>query len=74
MKNVGLEKAISLLGTQKILAQKCGKAQSTICDWLHGRKRVSAEIVPLIVRATEGKVLAYEIRPDLPDLFPHPER
>jgi DNA-binding transcriptional regulator YdaS (Cro superfamily) len=34
--------------------------------------RVKAEHVLKIVAAANGQVAAYEIRPDLPELFPHP--
>lgn len=75
MKNAAVEKAIALAGgSQKSLAKKIGTAQSTICDWLNGNKRISPENVSKLVKATDGRVHAYEFRPDLPDLFPHPER
>ncbi|AWK14113.1 helix-turn-helix domain-containing protein [Candidatus Fukatsuia symbiotica] len=74
MRNIGLEKAIAFVGNQRVLANKCGKAQSTISDWLNGNKRVAPETVPALVKATEGRVLAYEFRPDLPDLFPRPSK
>ncbi|HGJ5866915.1 MULTISPECIES: helix-turn-helix domain-containing protein [Arsenophonus] len=73
MKNIAVKTAIEIVGTQKALAKKCGLAQSTICDWLSGKKRISPEYVPDLVEATEGKVPAYLFRPDLPKLFPHPE-
>jgi DNA-binding transcriptional regulator YdaS (Cro superfamily) len=75
MKNAAVEKAIEFAGgSQKSLAQKIGTAQSTICDWLNGNKRISPENVSKLVKATDGRVHAYEFRPDLPDLFPHPEQ
>lgn len=73
MKNVAIDKAISLVGSQSALAKKCQKSQSTICDWLNGKKKISPEHVPALVKAVDGKILAYEFRPDLPDIFPHPE-
>lgn len=72
MKNAGMLKAIALVGSQVALAKKCHKSQSTICDWLNCRKKISPEYVPVLVRATSGRVHAFEFRPDLPDLFPHP--
>ncbi|HCO3629139.1 TPA: helix-turn-helix domain-containing protein [Escherichia coli] len=72
MKNEAVQKAIAIAGSQKELARRCGKAQSTICDWLNGKKRISPAFVPDLVNAVEGKVAAYEFRPDLPALFPHP--
>ncbi|WP_285130298.1 transcriptional regulator [Leclercia adecarboxylata] len=74
MKNKAVEKAIAIAGSQKELARRCGKAQSTICDWLNGKKRISPAFVPDLVNAVGGQVAAYEFRPDLPSLFPHPER
>ncbi|AXF65027.1 helix-turn-helix domain-containing protein [Leclercia sp. W17] len=71
-KNSAVEKAIAIAGSQKELARRCGKAQSTICDWLNGKKRISPAFVPDLVKAVDGKVAAHEFRPDLPALFPHP--
>lgn len=72
MKNPAVAKAIAIVGSQKELAKRCGKAQSTICDWLNGKKRISPAFVPDLVNAVDGKVEAYEFRPDLPALFPPP--
>lgn len=72
-KNPGIEKAILILGSQKALASAVGCAQSTVSDWLNGRKKVSPEHVPIIVRSTAGGVLGYQIRPDLPDIFHVPD-
>lgn len=72
MKNEAMVKAIALAGSQSELAKKCGKSQSTICDWLHGKKRISPEHVPALVAAVRGEIAAYEFRPDLPTVFPHP--
>lgn len=72
MKNIAVEKAIAIAGSQKKLAKRCGKAQSTICDWLNGKKKISPEHVPDLVNATDGQVKAHEFRPDLPNVFPSP--
>lgn len=72
MKNAAVEKAIAIAGSQMALAKRCGKAQSTICDWLNGKKRISPEHVPELVAAVDGEIAPYEFRPDLPGLFPHP--
>ncbi|EED0071129.1 helix-turn-helix domain-containing protein [Escherichia coli] len=72
MKNEGIAKAVDIAGSQIALARRCGRAQSTICDWLNGKKKISPEFVPSLVKAVDGKVQAYEFRPDLPELFPHP--
>ena len=71
MENTAIKKAISIVGSQAKLAKACGKTQTSVWKWLHNKSEVSPEIVPLIVKATNGTVKAYEIRPDLPMLFPH---
>ncbi|AOP83515.1 transcriptional regulator [Enterobacter hormaechei] len=72
-KNSAVEKAIAIAGSQKELAKRCGKAQSTICDWLNGKKRISPVHVPELVKAVGGEIQAHEFRPDLPSIFPHPD-
>ncbi|WP_241597683.1 YdaS family helix-turn-helix protein [Rosenbergiella epipactidis] len=74
MMNLAIEKAIEIAGSQMALAKRCGKAQSTISDWLSGKKKISPEHVHSLVDATDGKVPAYEFRPDLPNLFPRPNQ
>ncbi|MDX7993166.1 transcriptional regulator [Xenorhabdus littoralis] len=73
MINAAIEKAISLWGSQKKFAKHIGKAQSTVSDWLTGKKKISPENVVIIVEATKGAVQAHELRPDLPKVFPPPE-
>ncbi|OTA14205.1 transcriptional regulator [Xenorhabdus vietnamensis] len=70
MINTAIEKAIKLWGSQKRFAEHIGKAQSTVSDWLTGKKRISPENVVIIVEATNGAVQAHELRPDLPKVFP----
>ncbi|UCQ52888.1 helix-turn-helix domain-containing protein [Edwardsiella tarda] len=72
MKHEAVQKAIEIAGSQMALAKRCGKAQSTICDWLNGKKRISPQNVPILVAATNGEVGAHEFRPDLPEIFPRP--
>ncbi|MEW3433594.1 helix-turn-helix domain-containing protein, partial [Escherichia coli] len=45
-----------------------------VYKWLHNKAKVSPEHVGSIVTATGGVVKAYQIRPDLPKLFPHTEK
>lgn len=71
MENTAIKRAISIAGSQHKLAKACGKTQTSVWKWLHNKADVRAELVPLIVEATNGAVKAYEIRPDLPKLFPH---
>ncbi|WP_334223595.1 transcriptional regulator [Photorhabdus bodei] len=72
MINHTIEKAIKALGTQKKFAEKIGRSQSTVSDWLNGKKKVSPESVPSIVEITKGVVQPHELRPDLPKVFPPP--
>jgi DNA-binding transcriptional regulator YdaS (Cro superfamily) len=65
-----IEEAIKIVGSQKKLAAQVGVSQPNVWSWLHKKKRVSPERVVRIVQATDGKVKAFRIRPDLPDLFP----
>lgn len=73
MKNIAVQKAIAIAGSQKELAKRCGRAQSTVCEWLNGKKKIKPENVTKLVAATGGKIQPYEFRPDLPEIFPHPE-
>ncbi|EKD4460451.1 helix-turn-helix domain-containing protein [Escherichia coli] len=63
--------AIRRAGSQGALAKLCGVSQATVWKWRHGKK-VKAEHVLKIVAAADGQIAAYQIRPDLPDLFPRP--
>jgi DNA-binding transcriptional regulator YdaS (Cro superfamily) len=73
MTNEAIKKAISHWGSQRRFAKQIGKAQSTVSDWLAGKKKISPENVVAIVEATNGIVQAHELRPDLPKVFPPPE-
>lgn len=60
-----LERAAGLLGGQSALARAIGKRQSHIWTWINRDKRVPAEAVIPIERATEGQVTRHQLRPDL---------
>ncbi|WP_273839972.1 transcriptional regulator [Providencia rettgeri] len=64
--------AIKIMGTQKDLAEACGVSQQAVHKWLNGKSKVHPKLVMLIVNLTKGAVKAYEIRPDLPELFGNP--
>lgn len=64
-----IKTAIKIMGTQKDLAEACGVSQQAVHKWLNGKSRVHPKFVMLIVNLTKGAVKAYEIRPDLPELF-----
>ncbi|EJB9161157.1 helix-turn-helix domain-containing protein [Salmonella enterica] len=71
--NLVIQRALNIVGSQKRLADECGVTQPAVHKWLKGGM-VSPEKVSAIVNATGGKIKAYEIRPDLPHLFPHPNQ
>jgi DNA-binding transcriptional regulator YdaS (Cro superfamily) len=60
-----IEQAISILGSQAKLAAACGIKQSSIWQ-AKETERCSAELAMAIEKATEGRVTAAELRPDLP--------
>ncbi len=68
MTNKTIQKAIDIAGSQKKLADLCGVAQPTVWRWLHGGG-IDARYVMKIVSATNGKIQAAEIRPDLAQLL-----
>lgn len=65
-----IKTAIDIVGSQKKLADACDVSQQAVYKWLHNKAKVSPEHVGSIVSATDGVVKAYQIRPDLPKLFP----
>ncbi|AOM40205.1 transcriptional regulator [Xenorhabdus hominickii] len=67
--NLVIQRAVNIVGSQEKLAALCGVSQPAVHKWLRGG-RVSPQRVFAIVNATDGLVRAYEIRPDLPHLFP----
>lgn len=60
-----IEAAISHLGSQSKLADACGVKQQSIWQ-AKETGRCSAELAVLIEAATEGRVTARMLRPDLP--------
>ncbi|RTY77201.1 transcriptional regulator [Pseudomonas veronii] len=67
-----LQRVVEACGNnQSELARRCGVKQSHVWKWLKAG-RVPTERVHSVARASEGKVLPHELRPDLPDLFPLP--
>lgn len=68
MTNKTIQRAIDIAGSQKKLADLCGVAQPTVWRWLHGGG-IDARYVMKIVSATEGKIKAADIRPDLAPLL-----
>ena len=71
MINPYIQQAVDQAGSQAALARACGVSSVAVIRWLNGR-RVKADYVMAIVKASNGSVQPHQIRPDLPDLFPHP--
>lgn len=61
-----LDKYLNSAGmSQTELARRLNVTQGMVWQWLNGRRRVSAEQVLSIERATEGQVSRHDLRPDL---------
>ena len=58
---------------QSELARRCSVKQPHVWKWLKAG-RVPTERVHAVSRASGGKVQPYELRPDLPDIFPAPSQ
>ncbi|WP_416383548.1 transcriptional regulator [Pseudomonas sp. MCal1] len=65
-----LQRVINAAGGGRALAAELGVSPMAVSQWK--KRGVPAERVPGIVRASKGQVQAFELRPDLPDLFPVP--
>jgi DNA-binding transcriptional regulator YdaS (Cro superfamily) len=57
-----IDKAIGVLGTQKLLAEALNVTTQAVTKW---RRRVPAERVLDIERATGSAVTRHELRPDI---------
>jgi DNA-binding transcriptional regulator YdaS (Cro superfamily) len=71
VKNIAVEKAIAIVGSQSALAKATGRAQSTVSDWLNGNKKVSVEGALLLSVATNGQIAAAEFCPEKATLLNH---
>ncbi|WP_406828140.1 helix-turn-helix domain-containing protein [Microbulbifer sp. ARAS458-1] len=61
-----IERAIKVVGTQEQLAHALGlKYQSSISQWVTGRRPVPPMQCLPIEKATGGAVTRYELRPDV---------
>ncbi|CAM7637906.1 MAG: YdaS family helix-turn-helix protein [Phytobacter diazotrophicus] len=67
-----MEKAVYIAGGQSSLAKKIGVTQGAVWKWVQGLKKVSPVNAVAISSAVGGAVKPYELRPDLPTVFPHP--
>nr|DAY23691.1 MAG TPA: Putative antitoxin of bacterial toxin-antitoxin system, YdaS/YdaT [Caudoviricetes sp.] len=62
--NKAIEKAVSSIGSQQILAKECGVSQQTVSLWLNGAK-MDVKYIPAIIKATNGAVKPEDLRPDV---------
>lgn len=62
--NSALSRAIEIVGSQKILAEKLGVTQQIISYWLKHNK-FPAEHVSDAEKATGGIITRHQLRPDL---------
>lgn len=53
--NKTIKKAIEHCGGQNTLAKLCNTSQQTVSKWLNGGG-INAKYIPLIAKATDGKV------------------
>jgi DNA-binding transcriptional regulator YdaS (Cro superfamily) len=58
-----LQRAISILGGQSLLAGSLGVVQSAVAGWMK-RGTVPVKYCPAIERATHGQVTRQHLRPD----------
>ena len=60
-----VRRAVSIVGSQARLGRALGVSQARICQLTKSVQRCSAEIAVGMDRVTEGRVPAWETRPDL---------
>jgi DNA-binding transcriptional regulator YdaS (Cro superfamily) len=60
-----LRRAVEIAGGQTALAHALGVQQAHVWNWLNRNKRLPAEYVIPVERATKGKVKRHELRPDI---------
>ncbi|EKN4773914.1 helix-turn-helix domain-containing protein [Yersinia ruckeri] len=67
-----IDKAVYIAGGQTALAKQIGVTQGAVWKWVRGLKNVSPVHAVAISQAVGGQVKPFELRPDLPTVFPHP--
>lgn len=62
-----MQRAVRIVGGQAALARACGKGckQQHVWNWLHRDRKIPAEFVLSIERATRGLVTRHQLRPDI---------
>ena len=65
MKNLHLERASNIAGSQSDLARALGVNRALVNHMTAGRRNVTAEMAVAIEKITEGAVSRADLRPDL---------
>lgn len=60
-----LDQAVATVGSMQALADVLGVTKGAVGQWKLNGRRVPAEHCPTIERATNGKVLCEQLRPDV---------
>lgn len=63
-RNVGLERAISIVGSQKALAAILGVTPQSVSQWVNGSRPLPSEHCPVIEEATGKRVICEELFPN----------
>jgi len=61
---LAIKKAISIAGGQKQLGKLCGLSQAAVSKW-HRGFQITPENALKVENATQGQVIANELRPDI---------
>ncbi|EAW5735679.1 TPA: transcriptional regulator [Citrobacter freundii] len=72
MSENAIQKAVRLAGGQSALARAIGVTQGAVWKWLNNHQKISPQNAVAISMATNGEVKPYELRPDIPTVFPRP--
>jgi len=63
--NLLIEKAVNYCGSQTALASRAGVSQPSVNKWLYCINQITAESALAIEEATDGRVKASQLRPDI---------
>ncbi|WP_072392624.1 Cro/CI family transcriptional regulator [Pseudomonas sp. NFACC09-4] len=65
--NTTFKKLVEHFGSQSATATALNVKQGSVSGWIRGRHGCSAEVALRAEIVTEGKILARDLRPSLPD-------
>jgi DNA-binding transcriptional regulator YdaS (Cro superfamily) len=60
-----LNKAISIIGSARLLADLLGITKGAVSQWKKTDRKIPAEHCPVIERATARQVICEQLRPDV---------